>query len=417
MFETLFKYPRVLARHREGPVADARERFLTHCAEQGLARESLLRTAGEVLIIAKHIDLTTGTAISIHDVEAAADRWDAHQQRRYRLRGSAVEGSRQLFIQKALPWLRFLGRLEQPDNEPIPFADLLKDFAVYMRDQRGLSAVTIRNRCWHVETFLDWFTELNRSFAEVSIGDVDAFLSLKAGQGWSRVSLATNAEALRSFFRHAEVRSWCAVGLASGIDGPRVFKQEELPVGPSWADVERLIMTASGDQPRDIRDHAILLLFAFYALRSAEVAGLRLEDLNWEREIIVVARPKQRRAQEYPLVHSVGKAIVRYLQQVRPCCARREIFLTLKAPFRPLSAGALYHLVSSRLSELSIQSQRRGPHSLRHACAGHLVAEGLSLKEIGDHLGHRSAYATRIYAKVDLAGLREVANFELGGLL
>jgi len=74
-------------------------------------------------------------------------------------------------------------------------------------------------------------------------------------------------------------------------------------------------------------------------------------------------------------------------------------------------------LVSSRLSELSIQSQRRGPHSLRHACAGHLLAEGLSLKEIGDHLGHRSAYATRIYAKVDLAGLRAVANFELGGLL
>src|SRR5580692_9006450 len=109
MFETLFKYPSVLARHREGrwpmPGNDS-----THCAEQGLARESLLRTAREILIIAKHIDLTTGTAISIHDVEAAADRWDAHQQRRYRLRGSALEGSRQLFIQKALPWLRFLGR-------------------------------------------------------------------------------------------------------------------------------------------------------------------------------------------------------------------------------------------------------------------------------------------------------------------
>ena len=165
-------------------------------------------TAREILIIAKHIDLTTGTAISIHDVEAAADRWDAHQQRRYRLRGSALEGSRQLFIQKALPWLRFLGRLEQPDNESIPFTDLIKDFAAYMRNQRGLSAVTIRNRCWHVETFLDWFRELNRSFAEVSIRDVDAFLSLKAGQGWSRVSLATSAEAMRSFFRHAEVRSW-----------------------------------------------------------------------------------------------------------------------------------------------------------------------------------------------------------------
>jgi hypothetical protein len=171
-------------------VADARERFLTYCAEQGLARESLLRTAREVLIIAKYIDLATGKAISIHDVEAAADRWDADQQRRYRLRGSALDGSQQLFIQKALPWLRFLGRLEESDNESIPFANLLKDFAAYMCNQRGLSAVTIRNRCWHVETFLDWFTGLNRSFAEVSIRDVDAFLSLKAGQAWSRVSLA-----------------------------------------------------------------------------------------------------------------------------------------------------------------------------------------------------------------------------------
>jgi integrase/recombinase XerD len=382
MFETLFKYPRVLARHREGPVADARERFLTHCAEQGLARESLLRTAREVLIIAKHIDLTTGEAISIHDVEAAADRWAAHQQQRCRLRGFALEGSRQLFIQKALPWLRFLGRLEEPENEAIPFAGLLDDFAVYMRDQRGLSAVTIRNRCWHVEKFLDWFTELNRSFAEVSIRDVDAFLSLKAGRGWSRVSLATSAEALRSFFRHAEVRSWCAVGLASGIDGPRVFKQEGLPVGPSWPDVERLIMTASGDQPRDIRDYAILLLFAIYAFRSGEVAALRLEDLDWEREIIVVARPKQRRAQQYPLVKSLGEALVRYLQQIRPRSARREIFLTFKAPFRPLSAGALYHLVSSRVSKLSIQIPSRGPHSLRHACAEHLMAEGSHSKRL-----------------------------------
>jgi integrase/recombinase XerD len=48
--------------------------------------------------------------------------------------------------------------------------------------------------------------------------------------------------------------------------------------------------------------------------------------------------------------------------------------------------------------------------------AAHLLAEGLSLKEIGDHLGHRSAYATRTYASVDRTGLREVADFDLGGL-
>ena len=188
-------------------------------------------------------------------------------------------------------------------------------------------------------------------------------------------------------------------------------------MGPIWSDVERLLISTRGDRPREIRDHAILLLFALYAFRSGEVAALQLEDLHWHRELIVVARPKQRRAQEYPLVPTVGEAILRYLQQVRPRCARRELFLTLKAPFRPLSAGGLYHVVSSRLSQLHIQSLRHGPHSLRHACASHLLAEGFSLKEIGDHLGHRSAYATRTYAKVDLVGLRAVANFDLGGLV
>ena len=195
-----------------------------------------------------------------------------------------------------------------------------------------------------------------------------------------------------------------------------MFQHEGLPVGPSWSDVQRLIASAGGNSARDIRDRAILILLATYGLRSGEVAGLRLEDVNWESELVSVARPKQRRAQQYPLVSEAGEAILRYLQEVRPRCAQREIFLTLKAPFRRLSQGGLYHLVSARLGALGIHVPRRGPHSLRHACAGHLKAGGFSLKEIGDHLGHRSAYATRIYAKVDLVGLREVANFDLGVL-
>ena len=54
---------------------------------------------------------------------------------------------------------------------------------------------------------------------------------------------------------------------------------------------------------------------------------------------------------------------------------------------------------------------------MRHACAAHLLASGFSFKEIGDHLGHRSPESTRIYAKVDLAGLRTVADLPLKDLL
>jgi integrase/recombinase XerD len=413
MFGNLFQYPSVLARHREGPAADERRRFLVHRAKEGVAPATPLRIARELLVIAKSLDITG--PISRQDLEAAASKWACRQQRRHRSHGP--RWSRELFLQLGARWLHFLGRLQKPALPPFPFAHLITDFTQYMRAERGLSEATIRNRCWHVQLFLAWLGNQNRSLAEVSIGDIDAFLSRKGIQDWGRVSIATSAQALRAFFRHAGLQGWCANTIAAGITGPRVFKHEALPIGPGWADVQRLITSTDGDRCRDIRDRAILMLFATYGFRASEVAGLQLEQLNWEREIIAILRPKQRRTQEYPLIPSVGEAIIRYLQQVRPRCSHREIFLTLKAPFRRLSAGALYHLVRSRLSALQIESLHRGPHSLRHACAGHLVAEKFSLKEVGDHLGHRSAFATRTYAKVDMHGLREVANFDLGGLL
>jgi len=218
---------------------------------------------------------------------------------------------------------------------------------------------------------------------------------------------------LRAFFRYAEQRGWCTAGIAAAIVGPRIFRDEGLPVGPQWSDVERLVSSTEGNIPHDIRDRAILQLFSIYGFRSSEVAGLRVEDLNWSQDRILVNRRKQRRRQEYPLLPVVGESILRYLEQVRPPSAYREVFLTLKAPIQPMSAGAMYHLVSERMRTLEIRSARQGPHALRHACA----AQRLSLKQIGDHLGHRSAFATRTYAKVDLAGLREVADFSLGGLL
>jgi integrase/recombinase XerD len=92
-----------------------------------------------------------------------------------------------------------------------------------------------------------------------------------------------------------------------------------------------------------------------------------------------VRRPKQRRQQDYPLVTEVGEAILRYLQRTRPRCSSRSLFLTMRAPIRPLVASSLHFLVRKRMTALNICCPRRNPHALRHACATHLVAEGLSV--------------------------------------
>ena len=255
-------------------------------------------------------------------------------------------------MQTATSWFRFLGYLDQPALKPTPFADSLRDFAAHASSERGLSPATVRNRCWHVQKFVDWLNGQRGPFHFDK--DVQAFLAWGGQQGWSRVSVASSAKALRAFFRYAGGRGWCVSTIAGSIDGPRVFQQEGLPVGPAWRDVQRLMAGASGDPARDVRDRAILMLLATYGLRSGEVRKMCLENVDWHREILTVARSKQRRTQEYPLTQETGEAILQYLQKVRPRCGRREIFLTLKAPIRPLSAGALYHLVSSRLSELAI---------------------------------------------------------------
>jgi integrase/recombinase XerD len=159
------------------------------------------------------------------------------------------------------------------------------------------------------------------------------------------------------------------------------------------------------------------MLFAIYGMREKEVAQLRLEHLDWEHDLLHVPRVKRREAQLYPLLPSVGNAIIRYLQIVRrPSSPHREVFLTLRSPYVPMSCAAFYYVAAPRLKALGVQTAHHGPHSLRHACAARLVAEGLSLKEIGDHLGHRSTSATRTYAKVHLSGLREVAAFDLGAV-
>jgi site-specific recombinase XerD len=159
------------------------------------------------------------------------------------------------------------------------------------------------------------------------------------------------------------------------------------------------------------------MLFATYGMRAAEVANLRLDDLDWQRSQIRIRHAKNHRSQVFPLVSTVGNAILRYLRLGRPRCTFREIFINLTPPIKPISRGSLNHVVSGRMSNLGIRSLRKGPHSLRHACATHLLAEGFSMKHVGDQLGHISSKSTSTYAKVDSNQLRVVADFNFGGVL
>jgi len=414
MFNTLFIRPSALIRHRTGPHAESRIRFLEHCSNQGYPRSSLQKIAWILLVFSQSIDLSRPDRITRQEIVYAVE----HRIRYARRPEHATDSrsSRLMFIHVATAWLRFLGRLEEPQNQPKRFAEQIDTFVKFMRDERGLSPATITFRSEQVTHFLSTICGPDISLAAITINDVDAYLSYQGSHGWSRTSLHTLADALRSFFRYSEAQGWSS-GIAASVDAPRIYAQEDLPLGPTWEQVQQLIASFSSNNAVDIRDRAIVLLLAVYGLRSGEVTRLRLGDVDWVGEILHITRPKQRCTQQYPLDPEVGDAILRYLKEARPRCSSRQLFMALNAPIRPLMPKCITPIVHSRLDALGIHVPRRGAHCLRHACARHLLAASFSLKQIGDQLGHRSASSTRVYAKVDLDGLRQVAELNLEGLL
>jgi site-specific recombinase XerD len=418
MFEQLFPRPETRLRHTTSPLWKERLEYLQHCADQGYSQATLRPLATDLLLIQNALALPDSSLkLDPTTVKAEIEKW-ASREPRYRSYKNGRRG-REYLVQRALRWLDSMDRLQMVPVDTNAYSALIADFATYMRLQQGLAEATIGNKCWHAEDFLKWFFCNHQSLSDVTIGEIDEAVARKGrDDGYSRISVKTYASGLRSFFRHAERKGWCRRGLADLIESPRVYQYESLPLGPSWDDVQKLIATTEADGSKGRRDRAMLLLFAVYGLRSGEVRMLKLEDLDWEKNLIWVPRTKGRRRQCYPLVETVGEAILQYLENGRPRSTQyREVFLTLSAPIQPFrTTSSVWTVVAKRLRPLGIPLRHHGPHALRHACATHLLAEGLSLKEIGDHLGHRLPKVTAAYAKVDIAGLRQVADLPLGGL-
>ncbi len=390
--------------YSEAPFAVERDRYLQHCKECGTTPHSLSKKRKELARIARLLPADAPQGIDKNQLQAVA------RQRALGL--SAVIEKQVMTVGR--PWLRFLGWWREPVID-LPCQDQLDDYVRWMRDARGFSPSTVDQWQGRIKQFLRWCLNRQCPLNALQPSDVDAYFVQNASR-WGRLSMKVMTGTLRVFLRYAADQGLCDARLASALRTPRVYTQESLPFAPSWADVQRLLATTETDKPADIRDRAILMLLAIYGMRSGEVAALRLEQVDWAGRTLHLFRLKRRQPQIYPLLPTVAEALARYIDTVRPPVAFSEIFISHYAPQRPLTPEALYSVVNTKFKALGIAPRHRGPHALRHACAVHLVTEGFHLKEIGDHLGHRTSSATMTYAKVNMAALREVGDFDLGDL-
>jgi integrase/recombinase XerD len=415
MFEKLFEKPGTIKRLRNASLLEDRLRYLTYRAERGSGWLALREIARYQYIATKYLNIDNDRIITIKEIKDATRRWLRDEMLKFGRKDFSCSSRGYRFISDIKIWLKFLDRLEDP-KQRIPWQ--LKEYVNYMRKEKGLSEATIYTRRFILVQFFSKTKEdLEHFLANLIPAHIDTILIKELSRGlYARRTIKNQMSILRSFLRYAEHRNWCPCGIVDSINSPRVYRHDALPTGLSLEEIQRLVKTTEGERPLDIRDRAIILFLAVYGFRASEVRQLRLEDIDWKQRTFCLKHSKRGPAQQFPLSQTVADALLEYITKTRPqCVSYGEIFLTFRAPFRPLKG--LASLIYARWRRLGVDIKKHGTHSLRHACASRLINQGVPLKTIADQLGHRDLETTRVYTKVNLTKLREVANFNLGGVL
>lgn len=290
--------------------------------------------------------------------------------------------------------------------------ELFTDYEAYLIKQRGLSPRTIYHTLRFANRFLDHcFGDRQINLPAITAADVVAFMQhlLMRKQPFRDKTVGTH---LRTFFQYLFGRGIATTNLALCV--PRANKRWDarLPRYLSPDEVEALLASVRANPRHGARDYAMLLVMARLALRAPEVIAIQIDDIDWRAGELLV-RGKGQRHDRLPIPPDVGEAISEYLQKDRISTTSRTLFVTLRAPNGPFKNGQIVNDILKQAfaaSGVKPPTPYVGSHVLRHSLATKMVCAGVSLDEVGDMLRHRSRASTMIYAKLDIDGLRSVAQ-------
>jgi integrase len=294
--------------------------------------------------------------------------------------------------------------------DPVPtgrHTDLLDAFCGHLAEMRGLAPSTVGQQVRVARIFLEMALPPDKRLTDLSPVDVERFIAAWAGR-LGRRSLEMTAASLRSFLRFCVHRGEVATGVDI-FDMPRRYRDEKPPRAIPWSLIEQLLESIDRSTPLGLRDHAIFYLMAHYGLRTGEVPLLTLDSVDWQAGTLRVEQPKTRSVLLLPLTDPVADVLQRYLHEGRPATDRPELFLRVIAPAGALTHGAIAEAFRRHVRRSGLPLQGASPYCLRHSFAMRLLERQVSVKAIGDLLGHHSLEATSVYLRLHIDALRDVA--------
>lgn len=386
-----------------GPHVDSFAAHLTACGYAAATVRSQLR------LLEHFSQWLTRRGCGIHELnDELIDTFVNHRKRRGRLHGGHAATLHQF-----LTHLRAQGDVASPALvvDESALGQLQRHYEEYLRAERGLAPVTISKYAGVLRWFLtDRFGNGPLDLCALDVSTITTFL-IRHAQTMSPGYAKGLGTALRSICRFLLQRGAIDRDLATAVPRLPDRRLAGIPKYLSPEEVERVLQTCDRQTAVGRRNHAILLLLARLGLRAGEILALELDDIQWRAGEILVRSSKRLPQDRLPLLAEVGEALATHIRGDRRSHAPRRVFLCMKAPRRGFAhPSTVSTIVRRALARAGLCPGLKGAHLFRHSLATRMLRQGASLPEIGLVLRHRAVQTTEIYAKVDLAGLRALAQ-------
>jgi integrase/recombinase XerD len=313
------------------------------------------------------------------------------------------------YVRRVRRFVRFLAEHGVVLNSAPALASQAEDprvteFLEWLRRHRGVCERTLRLRGHVMRRLLPALGDDPTAYDAALIRRVILDEARRSSSAYVRTMTMT----LRGYLRFLVASGRCRQWLDSAVPTVPHWRLSSLPRYLAMADVERLIASCDSAMPAGIRDRAILLLLARLGLRAGDVLAMRFDDIDWAEGKLRVCG-KGRREVCLPLPQDAGDALLDYLNRARPNAGYDRIFLRAIAPYRPVkSISSVVRLGLERAGITDAPSH--GARLLRHSAATGMLRAGVTLDAVGAVLRHRSADTSMLYAKVDIAMLRPIAQ-------
>ena len=270
---------------------------------------------------------------------------------------------------------------------------LFKDYAYYLKIERGLSPNTVAGYLSDISLF---FEESGLEPVSVAPDDIVDYLSERSDT-LSKRSQARLLSAFRSFFDWMILEGAMKENPCDGVDPPKIGRY--LPEVLSVQEVDDIIASVDTSTPAGLRDRAILEVLYGCGLRVSEAAGLRLSDIFAKEGFLrIVGKGDKERI--IPLGEMAAEALEAWYGARPEPCRGYEDFVFLNRSGKSLSRVSIFNMVKKQAMLAGVRKEI-SPHTFRHSFATHLVENGADLRVVQEMLGHESILTTEIYTHMD----------------